>query len=230
MMSRHSQDQFYQSLSIKAGISPELVEILKFSREQSASVGKSEISLAWGEAWMMVNAVKRLKPRKILEAGTLTGFSALFLTEALEKGGEVWTVEKDPIHIQKSREVFCKWGNEVQVENNHWTYQKDFKSIHLIFDDGLTAFRRLSPTWDAIFIDANKSATMEYVTLATHLLKAGGALIVDNSFGRGALWDKSVNEKSHKVLNQVSDFLSDSEKFDSCLWPTSDGMWWAVKK
>lgn len=230
-MSRHSQDQFYQKLSIKAGFDENLVNLLEYSREQSASINKSEISLSWGEAWMMAYSLKSLRPQKILEVGTLTGFSALFLTYALRaEGGEVWTVEKDPVHFNKAKEVFLKWGVGDEKSSSYWIFKKGNQLIHLILGDGKEVMKTLSPSWDGVFIDANKSGSTDYAMIAFELLRVGGALIVDNSFGRGALWDESVHTKSHRVLVELSDFLSNRAKFNSCLWPTSDGMWWAVKK
>lgn len=117
--------------------------------------------------------------RKILEIGTLGGYSTIWMARALPEGGRIVTLEADPKHAEVARKNFARAGVESKVELR---LGKALDTLPQIAADGIGPF-------DMFFIDANKSNMPEYFEWSLKLAHKGSVIIADNVVREGAVLD-----------------------------------------
>jgi predicted O-methyltransferase YrrM len=118
-----------------------------------------------------------LGARKILEIGTLGGYSTIWMARALPEGGQLITLEADPKHADVARKNFARAGVESKVELR---LGKALDTLPKIAAEGLGPF-------DLFFIDANKSNMPEYFEWSLKLARKGSVIIADNVVRGGAV-------------------------------------------
>src|SRR4051812_279021 len=127
--------------------------------------------------------------RKVVELGTLAGYSAQWIARAIGPGGHLWTIEASPKHAAVARGVFERAGLSDRI------------SIHE--GPGMTVLPTLEPQgpFDAVFVDANKEDYAAYADWATRNLRRGGLLLGDNTylFGRLAGVEPDSPEQARSI-------------------------------
>jgi predicted O-methyltransferase YrrM len=118
-----------------------------------------------------------LGARKILEIGTLGGYSTIWMARALPEGGRLITLEADPKHADVARRNFARAGVENKIELR---LGKALDTLPKIAAEGLGPF-------DLFFIDANKSNMPEYFEWSLKLARKGSVIIADNVVRGGAV-------------------------------------------
>jgi len=113
------------------------------------------------------DAIRASKPRRVLEIGTLIGYSAIRVARLLPRGGRLVCIEKDAHHAEMARMNLERAGLSQRVE--------------IIVDDAKHAIPRLHGTFDVVFIDAEKSEYYTYLKLVEPLLHRGSVVIADNA-------------------------------------------------
>jgi len=118
---------------------------------------------------------RMVRPGKILEIGTFTGYSAICLAGGLAPGGVLHTIEAEPTYAEIAREYFRKAGLEDRI---------------LLHDgDALEIIPQLDETFDLVFIDAAKEHYLDYYDIVFDKIRKGGYILADNT-----LWDGRVLE------------------------------------
>src|SRR6202022_3009286 len=107
-----------------------------------------------------------LSPKYVLEIGTFTGYSAICLSEGLENNGELHTIELREEDAATARANFSKF--------------KGNKQIHLHLGNAKEIIPKLHYPWDLVFIDADKTAYIDYYELVVPRLSPKGIIIADN--------------------------------------------------
>lgn len=195
----------------------------KLSRQFAEELGLARISVSAAEAKLIALLVQMHGCRKFVEIGTLTGLSAQYIFEALPEGGELWTLEKDPKHGEKSAEVFSK-------------LDQSKKKIHLVMGDARVELENISAQgpFDGVFIDGNKAAYLDYLLWAEKNLRPGGLILADNIFLSGSVWgdmtSQKFSEKQVRILREFNERLANPDLYDSAVAPTFEGLFIAVKK
>ncbi|HEV2101732.1 MAG TPA: O-methyltransferase [Candidatus Acidoferrum sp.] len=115
--------------------------------------------------------------RKILEIGTLGGYSTIWMARALPEGGRIVTLEADPKHAEVARKNFARAGVESKVE------LRLGKAL-----DTLPQVAGVGP-FDMFFIDADKSNMPEYFEWSLKLARKGSVIVADNVVRKGAVLD-----------------------------------------
>jgi len=118
---------------------------------------------------------RMIRPERILEIGTFTGYSAICLAGGLAPGGMLHTIEADPSYAEIAREYFRKANLEDRI------------SLHN--GDALEIIPQLNESFDLVFIDAAKENYSDYYQAVFDKVKPGGFILADN-----ALWDGRVLE------------------------------------
>jgi predicted O-methyltransferase YrrM len=118
-----------------------------------------------------------LGARKILEIGTLGGYSTIWMARALPEEGRLITLEADPKHADVARRNFARAGVDSKVELR---LGKALDTLPKIEAEGLGPF-------DLFFIDANKSNMPEYFEWSLKLARKGSIIIADNVVRGGAV-------------------------------------------
>jgi len=137
------------------------------------------IQVSSGQGKLLHLLAHILGARKILEIGTLGGYSTIWMARALPEGGRIITLEADPKHADVARKNFARAGVESKVELR---LGKALDTLPKIAAEGLGPF-------DLFFIDANKSNMPEYFEWSLKLARKGSIIIADNVVRGGAVLD-----------------------------------------
>ncbi len=206
---------------IESTLQPES-DLKKKARFFSEELGLEGISISQTEAHLIQFISSLMRPQKIVEIGTLTGLSALYLAELLPATGKLWTLEKSAIHIEKSKQTLQKYILSNQCE--------------IIEGDAMVNLPKISDQgpFDLIFIDGNKAAYFDYWQWAQKNISARGMIVIDNVFLAGAVWgdqsQQKFNDKQISVMKKMTQEIIQSVEFQSTFIPTNEGLLVCVKK
>lgn len=174
------------------------------------------------EAGKILQVLLRLiKAKKIAEIGTLGGYSALWMADALPRGGRIYTVEREKYRADAARKTFKKFGYD--------------KIITVAEGDAAKVLPKLSKKslFDAVFIDADKISYAKYLDWAEKNVRKGGLIIGDNTFLFDAVWrEEPVDRVRQTALFAMREFnkrLADPKRYNSILLPTGEGLTVAQK-
>jgi predicted O-methyltransferase YrrM len=131
------------------------------------------VSAAQGK-WLHLLA-RAMGARRILEIGTLGGYSGIWLARALPRGGRLTTLELDPRHAEVARQNFARAGVADAVE--------------IRLGPALETLPALTGPFDFVFIDADKPGYTDYFGWAVTLTRPGGLIVADNVIRGGAVAD-----------------------------------------
>lgn len=160
---------------------------------------------------------KLIRPKKILELGTFTGYSALCLAEGLDKDGELHTIDKNE--------------ELVSFQKRYFNRSIHGSKIHQHTGCALEIIKKLNYKFDLIFIDADKSNYVNYFNLLADKIKRGGVLISDNVLWSGKVIEPLENsDLSTKVLIEYNKLLKEDPRFETILLPIRDGLTLSIKR
>ena len=152
--------------------------------------------------------------KNVVEFGTLSGYSALWILKALPKDGHLWTVEFNPDHAKVARSVFNKAGLSEKVT--------------IVEMSGVNSLSHLSSSgpFDVIFLDADKGSYGLYADWAVDNLRKSGLLLGDNALLFGELLDdiENPNTTNERVKGMRNFHKILSEKFVSTCLLTPEGL------
>lgn len=203
-------------------------KFLKEFREKSIEFGRP-ISIGAEEGKFLQLLIKMNNIKNIVEIGTLTGYSALWMAEALPEDGKVYTIELDPTCIEIAKENFAKLPDNLRnkielLEGKALDKLKDLENSSARSKEG----------FDMIFIDADKNNYVNYLNWAEENIKKGGLIVGDNTFLFGAVYMDELPHRTRpatkKIMQEFNARLADTNKFDSIMLPTEEGMTVAIKK
>lgn len=172
-----------------------------------AAHGMPAIQLGASEAKTVALLLKLAGAKKVVEVGTLAGYSALVMARALPGDGHVWTVEHDAKHARVARENVAAAGEGARITV--------LEGAGL---DVLPSLEREAP-FDAVFVDADKRNYDGYGRWAARNVRKGGLLIGDNAFLFGRLLEDSEEAAAMRRFHQEA-----AETFDTACVPTLDGL------
>jgi predicted O-methyltransferase YrrM len=115
---------------------------------------------------ILAEAVRKLKPRKILEVGSLYGYSAILITKNSPANAEITTVEKSPEHARITEQNV----ERAQLENQ----------IKVIQGDAIEILSKLPGPFDLVFLDAEKTQYLDYLKAVEDKLHQGSVVVADN--------------------------------------------------
>lgn len=156
--------------------------------------------------------------KKIVEIGTLGGYSTLWLADALPAGGHVWTIEKDPAR--------AKTASDNLRERN---------DITIVEGDARTALDTLAAhgPFDMVFIDADKLNYAHYLDWAEKHVRKDGLIVGDNTLLFDAVWMQErparVRETALAAMRAFNARLADPARYHSIMLPTAEGLTMALK-
>ena len=159
---------------------------------------------------------KIIRPKKILEIGTFTGYSTLCLAEGLEKKGRIDTIDNN-FELKKIQNYFFNLSN-LQNQINQFTC------------DATKIIPKLNGEYDLIFLDADKKNYLNYLDLLIPLLRKKGLLISDNVLWSGKVINAIDNKDLEtEVLKKFNQQLSNHKNLETVLLPIRDGISLSVK-
>ncbi|MER5741179.1 O-methyltransferase [Streptomyces sp. NPDC002262] len=158
-------------------------EALTAALADSAAAGLPEIAVAPNQGKLLNLLAQVQGARRILEIGTLGGYSTIWLARALPADGRLTTLEYDPRHAEVARGNLARAGLADRVEVRTGPA---LDTLQLLEEEGAGPF-------DLVFVDADKANNPHYVTWALKLSRPGTLIVVDNVVrgGRVAVEDPS---------------------------------------
>lgn len=166
-----------------------------------------------------------LKPKRILELGTFTGYSALCLAEGLAEGGRLITIE----HNDELEETILRnlalspFGERIDLIIG------DAKEVLSVRGEKLEVrderLKVCGEKFDLVFIDADKREYCDYLNLVYPLMPVGGFLLADNTLWDGHIIDAAYDrDKQTLGLRAFNNQLAEDERFEQVILPLRDGL------
>ena len=166
--------------------------------ESSAAAGLPPIAVTPNLGKLLYLLARIQGARKILEIGTLAGYSTIWLARALPPGGRLITLEADPKHAEISRNNIAKAGLSQMVE--------------VRLGDALEALPKLQAEncgpFDLIFVDAEKRDNPDYFVWSLKLSRPGTILVFDNVVRDGAVIDPSNTTPSVEGIRRFNELVA----------------------
>ncbi len=159
---------------------------------------------------------KMIRPKKILEIGTFTGYSTLCLAEGLEKEGRIDTIDNN-YELKK-------------IQNYFFNLSKLQKQIKQFTCEAIEILPKLKDKYDLVFLDADKKNYLIYLNLIIPLLSKKGILISDNVLWSGKVINVNENnDLETEVLKRFNQKLSNHKNLETVLLPIRDGISLSIK-
>ncbi len=157
-----------------------------------------------------------IQPQYILEIGSFTGYSALCLANGLTDSGALHTIELREADAETAALNFSK-----STRN---------KQIHLHIGNALDIIPSLNFEWDLVFIDADKTAYIDYYELIVPRLSKKGMIIADNVLFHGQVLENPVTGKNAKAIQAFNEHVQADERTEQVLLTIRDGLVLIKKK
>lgn len=157
-----------------------------------------------------------MKPLRVLEIGTFTGYSALCLAKGLAGNGLLHTIE------------LRQEDANVATANFNLSEAKDKIILHV--GNALEIIPNLNETWDIVFIDADKINYTEYYKLVMPHLRKGGAIIADNVLFHGEVLGEGTKGKNAKAIQAFNEYVQQDTSVEKALLTIRDGLMLIIKK
>lgn len=154
---------------------------------------------------------KIIKPKRILEIGTYTGYGTICLAEGLANNGKIITIDKNEEIIDFQNKYFEKSG-----------YRDKIIQLH---GEALDLIKTLDDKFDIVFLDADKENYIKYYKSVSNKISKGGILISDNVLWSGKVLEPSKsNDLETDILNKFNQLLKNDKKFETVIIPIRDGI------
>lgn len=191
-------------------------EILKrLNRETHLNVLMPQMLSGVLQGSLLKMISRMMRPKKILEIGTYTGYSAICLAEGLAKEGNLITLDIN----EELTDMVERYVNEAGFGDR----------INIMVGDATEIIPTLEGPFDLVFIDADKINYSKYFDLVINKVRSGGIIIADN-----VLWSgKVLDEKKDKDTRAIDDFnkkVFADTRVETCLLPVRDGLMLIWKK
>ena len=154
---------------------------------------------------------KLIKPKKILEIGTYTGYSAICMAEGL--------IEKGIIHTIDINEEL------VSIQNKYFAKSKCNNSIIQHVGDARSIIKSINEKFDLVFLDADKENYIEYYELVIEKVKKGGLIIADNVLWTGkVVGPKKDDDELTQYLIDFNKMINEDDRVENIILPLRDGL------
>ena len=188
--------------------------ILAAAIAHNAENGLPPIDVSAAQGKMLYLLAQMAGARRILEIGTLGGYSTIWLARALPDDGALVTLEVDPKHARVAQANLDRAGLSDRAEIRVGPAM-----------DSLAAMTDVAP-FDMVFIDADKQRNVDYVAEAIRLGRSGTTIIVDNVVREGGVLDPASNDPGILGARALFDFLQSDPRIDATALQTVGAKGW----
>lgn len=154
--------------------------------------------------------VKLVEAKRVLEIGTFTGLSSLWMAESLPKGGDL---------------VCCDLSEEFTAHaRKAWVEAGVADRITLLIGPALVTLEGLEGPFDLAFLDADKPNYPRYLEKLTRLVRPGGLIVADNTLWSGRVIDSSDQTAATEGIRRFNEMAASHRDLDTVLLPFADGV------
>ena len=186
---------------------------MRWVRSELEERGLPMIQVSPLEGRLLAVLAAAVGARRVLEIGTLGGYSGLWLLSLLPEDARLVTLEKDPEHAEVAREAFGRAGVSERVT--------------LLVGDARRTLDDAAPEapYDVVFVDADKRGYPRYRERAAELLRRGGLLLGDNAFWEGKAAEHGPDpDTATRAIRRFNRELAEDPRFDAVTIPVRDGL------
>jgi caffeoyl-CoA O-methyltransferase len=187
--------------------SPEGDLLKKINRDTHANILMPRMLSGHLQGRVLSMISHMIQPRRILEIGTYTGYSALCLAEGLPQGGKLITIDINEELEEKVRPNFALWENKIEYK----------------IGNAIDIVPSLNETFDLVFIDADKINYARYFDLVFDKVRAGGFILADNVLWSGKVLSKNPDNDTKAIIAFNQKIQHDS-RVENVLLPIRDGI------
>lgn len=163
-----------------------------------------------------------IRPKRILELGTFTGYSALCLAEGLSEDGKLITIEHNDELEETIRRNLAKSPLSERIELRIGDAKEIISNFLSLGND---CFKFQISNFDLVFIDADKREYCAYLDLVYPLVPVGGFILADNTLWDGHVVDPAYDrDKQTLGLRAFNDQLAADPRFEQVILPLRDGL------
>ncbi len=192
-------------------------EVLKkLDRETHAKVMMPRMLSGHLQGQFLAMISKMCQPKRILEIGTYTGYSAIYLAQGLAEGGRLITID-----INEELE---------QMAKRYWAEAGVSEKIDYRIGNGLDLIPDIDGPFDLVFIDADKKNYSNYYDLIIDKMAPGGIILADNVLWSGKVIDESAKDKDTVAIKEYNLKVQEDDRVDNMLLPLRDGIMMARMK
>ena len=154
--------------------------------------------------------VAMLRPKRVLEVGCFTGYSSLWMAEALGDGAEIVTLDIDPIHVAMAR------GNHASVPHG--------SRVTVVEGAALESMQSLQPGFDLAFIDADKGNYLAYYEECLRLVRPGGFILADNTLWYAEVIDPAKTGEDVTAIRAFNEHVAQDTRVEAVVLTIRDGI------
>lgn len=198
-----SVDRYIEDLLVPADAA------LEQGLADAEAAGLPAIAVSPNEGKLLHLVARLVRPARILEIGTLGGYSTTWLARALEPGGRLVSLEIDPHHAGVARRnlVRAALGDRVEIRVGPAA-----ASLRAMIEAD-------EPPFDVVFIDADKEGYAEYLDLSLRLSRAGSVVLADNVIRGGQVLDARSTDPRVQGARAFNARLAAHPRLDSIILP-----------
>ncbi len=186
-------------------------ELLKRLRKETYQKTTQPHMISGYQQGILLSMISQmLKPEKILEIGTFTGYAALCLAEGLPENGKLLTFDINEDLAYIPRKYFAESPHAKQI---------DFR-----IENALDFLKTTDEIFDLVFIDADKENYVEYFNLIKPHTKSGSVVLFDNVLWYGKVLDENPKQKSTQKIRELNETVAKDPDFENLILPLRDGL------
>lgn len=159
---------------------------------------------------------RMIKPKRILEIGSFTGYSAICLAKGLSPDGVLHTIEL--------RE------GDAAIAQAYFNRSEHGPQIKLHVGNARELLPAIDEDWDLIFVDADKTGYLDYYGLLIDKVKPGTFFIIDNVLFHGEVLKEQISGKSAKAVAAFNAFIREDDRVEKVMLTVRDGLSILLKK
>jgi len=198
-------------LSVSLREDPLLAEL----REETARLPQHNMQIAPEQGQFMALLARLIGARRYIEVGTFTGYSALAMAQAMPQDGRI---------------VACDVSKEwTDMALRYWQRAGVADRILLELRPAIETLDELlvsgcEDSFDMAFIDADKTAYIDYFERCVDLVRPGGLVMIDNTLWDGKVLDGDIADEDTEAIRAFNEYVRDREEVDLSLLPIGDGL------
>lgn len=193
----------------EAHTTPESALLKRINRETHAQVLRPRMLSGHMQGRFLSMVSHMIQPKRILEIGTYTGYSALCMAEGLHADGKIITLDINEELETRVRGYFTESGFNAKI---------DYR-----VGDARTIIPTLNETFDLVFIDADKENYARYFDMVFDKVRVGGFLLADNVLWSGKVLQGDV-DKDTKAIIDFNTKIQNDPRVENTLLPLRDGI------
>ena len=196
---------------IEAHCSPEDPVLYRLYRATNTQLTRPRMASGHMQGLLLRMLVGMVRPRRILEVGTYSGYSALAMASAMPPDSELFTFE-----INDEQEDFTRPWIDAAPEADR---------IHFVIGDALTVVPTLGLRFDFVFLDGDKRHYVDYYEMARRHLTPGGYIVADNTLWDGHVVDPAYDADPQTLgIRRFNDRVAADREVECVILPLRDGL------